>query len=167
LAATNNSVSFPFDVEIAGNYAYVADYTSLTVLDISDPANPTYTGSTGPMLYVTGLAISGNYAFALDNELGEYSVRVVDISDPTNPAVVMERSPEQMCRHMCISGNYAYMCYERAGHYFDVCTSTSGRSRTRSLTAPTVAAGLLPKRDTVSRSRATMPIWPTAVTEFR
>ncbi len=69
----------PFDIEIEGDYAYVADeYGGIIVLDISEPTKPKCVG------YYTGgyknIAISGNYLYAVINSALESGLTIFDIS---------------------------------------------------------------------------------------
>ena len=58
-------------VALSGNYAYVADDTSgLQIIDISDPANPTFKSSYDTPRYAHGVALSGNYAYVADSNSG-------------------------------------------------------------------------------------------------
>lgn len=81
-------------VAVAGDYAYVTDVTrdyvfpaepgeGLTVLDISDPANPRRVG--GHPAISTPLTVSGGFGYAPAYSAG---LRVLDLSDPTNPREV-------------------------------------------------------------------------------
>jgi hypothetical protein len=120
LAGSDPSISYPCGVEVVGEYAYVADYSCLTIIDISDPTDPVYVGATEPIFYVTDVAVTGDYAYALNNLQGEWAYRLIDISDPSDPVVVTSGGPEQACNGMAISGDRAYVSYSRALHYFDV-----------------------------------------------
>jgi hypothetical protein len=80
--------SFPVDVAVSGNYAYVVDQVSpgrLTVVDISNPANPSVVAS------LSSTALSGAYRirvrgpFAYISASSAAGVAVVDISNPLSP----------------------------------------------------------------------------------
>jgi hypothetical protein len=76
-------------VSASGNTAYVA-YTKastggLLVLDISNKAAPTLSGSVTGLVYAQGVAVSGNYAYVANGQLG---VKVIDVSTPTSPTEV-------------------------------------------------------------------------------
>ena len=98
-----------YNIEISGNYAYVADGHSgngLHILDISDPAVPwqVYT------LFLTrdyssATAISGNYAYVKN---GDY-FSVVDVTDPTSP-IALTHSREYMTPLASELRGYA-VCY--------------------------------------------------------
>ena len=99
-------------VTISGNYAYVASggngligYYGLIILNIEDPANPTWVGS-----YGTGnaqnVAISGNYAYVAD---GWNGLVILNIEDPANPTWVGIYDGLGNARSINISGNYAYV----------------------------------------------------------
>jgi hypothetical protein len=86
-------ISFPVDVALQGNYAYVANQTSsaeLAVIDVSNPASPQPVGS------VTSSALQGAYRirlahpasggnFAYISASSVDAISAVDISDPAHP----------------------------------------------------------------------------------
>ena len=51
---------------ISGNYAYVADYNSLQIIDISDLSNPTFKASYDMPDRAYEVALSGNCAYVAD-----------------------------------------------------------------------------------------------------
>jgi len=102
--------SGPELVVVSGNYAYVVDDESydLKVIDVSDPASPSLSGSLGiggdPTI---SLAVSGNYAYVVDSDSDD--LKVIDVSNPASlflrDSMVIGSYP----RHMVISGDYAYV----------------------------------------------------------
>jgi len=93
-------VSSPDDIYVKDSFAYAVDSGgNLTVVDVSDPANPqevstlSFSGGarSGGAASVT---VNGDYAYATDGDYStlEYDTGitsgVIDISDPTNPQVV-------------------------------------------------------------------------------
>jgi hypothetical protein len=84
-------------VYVSGKYAYVTSVgdDGLSIIDISDPTNPTEVGyindtevgGTAQLLdYPTGVYVSGKYAYV--TSLSDDGLSIIDISDPTNPAEV-------------------------------------------------------------------------------
>jgi len=71
-----------YDVDLYNNYAYVIDHSSIQVINVSDPTNPTLIKEIKSMFgSYTGLAASGNFAYvAHSNGMTTYN-----ISDPYNP----------------------------------------------------------------------------------
>jgi hypothetical protein len=75
------------DVEVLGNYAYIADWKGgLCVVDVSDPSEPTLEG-----LYSTGetmqtITVHGDYAYIGAKE----GFFIFDISKPSNPTKIGE-----------------------------------------------------------------------------
>ncbi|MFM6288198.1 MAG: LVIVD repeat-containing protein, partial [Dolichospermum sp.] len=73
------------DVQIVGNYAYVADLGSgLQIIDISNPAAPTLVGNYDTSGWAYGVQIVGNYAYVADYGSG---LQIIDISNPTSPTL--------------------------------------------------------------------------------
>jgi len=74
------------DLCLVGEYAYVADYSSLQILNISDPISPVFLGSYESD-NVISVDVSGNFAYIGQ---GYYPpvFEIIDISDPSNPGFV-------------------------------------------------------------------------------
>ena len=94
----------------------------LTILDISDPTNPTHVGavstSTCAACELHGaydVKVSGNYAYVASNI--DDALEILDISDPTNPvhvgAINDTGAPIEIelngALSVAISGYYAYV----------------------------------------------------------
>ena len=69
-------------VFVEGDYAYIGEGASLTILDVSVLASPTVVGKTGLFPYFADFYVSGSYAYVADWYDGLW---VVDVSDPTKP----------------------------------------------------------------------------------
>jgi hypothetical protein len=78
------------DIAISGQYAYVADYSGLRVLNISDPTSPVHVASlTQPGQsygWFSRIHLSGNHAYLIDSSFGK--LWIVNIADPAAPVVV-------------------------------------------------------------------------------
>ncbi|MBE9263269.1 hypothetical protein IQ224_14180 [Microcystis sp. LEGE 00066] len=62
----DNTSGYAFDVQIVGNYAYLADWDSgLQIIDISNPTNPTLKGNYNTSGYAVGVQIVGKYAYTI------------------------------------------------------------------------------------------------------
>ena len=98
------------DVVIDGNYAYVANNkanTGLSVINISDPVNPTVTSNFDIGGRGRYLAKSGNYLYiAVAKSNAELTV--VDVSVPASPSIVATLNFQDYLNNMTISGNYLY-----------------------------------------------------------
>ena len=68
---------------MAGEYAYVAG-NGLSVVDISNPAEPRIVGRVGTATELTSVAVSLPFAYATD---ASGVVRAIDVSNPAKPAV--------------------------------------------------------------------------------
>lgn len=110
-------------IAVQGNYAYVGEGPSLTILDISAPASPTVVGKT-PSLpdIVRGVAIAGNYAYVAD---GKHGLRVVDISIPAEPEEVGFSNTFGYAEDVAVAGNYAYVAVGGGLRVIDISTPTS------------------------------------------
>ena len=68
------------DIALAGNYAYVAvGGNGLVIVDVTNPAAPTFKGSYNTTGGSTGVAVEGNYAYVAD---GDNGLVIVDVTNP-------------------------------------------------------------------------------------
>ncbi|NCS41943.1 MAG: hypothetical protein GPJ20_25170 [Microcystis aeruginosa BS13-10] len=149
------------DVQVVGNYAYVADSGSgLQIIDISNPATPTLKGNYNTSGYAYGVQIVGNYAYVADREGG---LKILDVSDFTNPStstVTLAVSPSSVTEDG--TANMVYT-FTRSGvttnaltvNYTIGGTATNGTDYTSIPTSVTFAA---------NSSTATVTVDPTADT---
>jgi hypothetical protein len=104
------------DISISGPYAYLARYSSLDVIDISDPTNLQLAGSC-PCRAAVGVAVSGQHVFVADYYLG---LDVIDVSDPANPRRV-GGVPTRCGNDVAVEGNRAYLASDYGGlQVFDI-----------------------------------------------
>jgi hypothetical protein len=104
-----------FNVSVSGNHAYVTDWDSLWVLDISNSEYPQIEGS----LYIPGcrdVAISGNYAY-VDNE---YNIIIVNVANPVNPQIVSSINITNRINGIATTGTYIYVTSNNDVQVFDI-----------------------------------------------
>ncbi len=120
-AGASNYLDGASNVAVAGNYAYVTSFNddALTIIDISDPANPTHAGvisGAGAPNYLDGasnVAVAGNYAYIASSY--DDALTVIDISDPANPThagvISGAGAPNYLggAYNVAVAGNYAYV----------------------------------------------------------
>ena len=86
---------------------------SLTIVDISDPANPTFVGvvTDGTALNgAQGINVSGKFAYIVSSAGTAFAV--VDVSDPTNPTVIdsiVDVTTLEGVDDVHVSGQFAYV----------------------------------------------------------
>lgn len=116
-----------YDVEVAGNYAYVADgLAHLTVLDVSNPLSPTIAGHAG-----TGsgeahdVALLGNKLVMGEKFYGadDGTLRFYDITNPTAPTVLHTTITPGFAKGVDAVGSYAYVADEWEGMHVVQATS--------------------------------------------
>lgn len=89
---------------MSGNYAYVTDWVSLYILDISDPIKPTQVGFSNTP--AANVVLSGDYAYTTDRGF----LDVLDISDPANPVSVGSCDlPDGWAWDIAQAGDYVYV----------------------------------------------------------
>ena len=93
--------------EVVGNYAYLAGYTGLQIIDIS---NSNLIGLLDYIFLgdVYDLQIVGNYAYVGNNA----GLTIIDISDPTLPTLKGNYDTFGYARGVEVVGNYAYVAAE-------------------------------------------------------
>jgi len=106
-------------VTIQGEYAYIGEDTQLTIVDISDPANPSIAGRCIPFYdRINDIAIAAGYAYVADFY---YGLRIVDVSDPANPFEVgFYDTQGNAALGIAVSGSYAYVAVGNAWRVVDV-----------------------------------------------
>lgn len=101
------------DIEVNNNFLYLPhQFAGVEIVDVSNTANPTTVGNI-PILYMAGptyaigdIAVSGNYAYALQGNL----FRVIDVSAPSTPNNTSVITPTTGVMYsLVVSGNYAYV----------------------------------------------------------
>jgi hypothetical protein len=83
------------DLYVRDTLAYLADFDSLLIVNVSDPYNPTITGHVGiPGAGAYDVCVSGDYAFVTERDVwgGQGKVNMIDISEPTSPLLVEQIS---------------------------------------------------------------------------
>ena len=104
-------------VDVQGDTLHIADWGSLYMLDVSDPASMT------PYYWY---ASDGSYTCTVDGNIayvanGWSGVRLIDVSDPMNPTQISLFDTPDYATRVAVSGNIAYFADFRAGvHAVDV-----------------------------------------------
>ncbi|WP_287698946.1 Calx-beta domain-containing protein, partial [Microcystis sp. M046S2] len=120
------------DVQIVGNYAYVADsWSGLQIIDISNPAAPTLKGNYGTSGTARDVQIVGNYAYVADLDSG---LQIIDIINPAAPTFKGNYDTSGYAYGVQIVGNYAYVAdYEGGLQILDVSDFTNPSTSTVTL----------------------------------
>ncbi len=109
-------------VDVQGDTLHIADWGSLYMLDVSDPASMT------PYYWY---ASDGSYTCTVDGNIayvanGWSGVRLIDVSDPMNPTQISLFNTPDYATRVAVSGNVAYFADFRAGvHAVDVSDPSS------------------------------------------
>lgn len=129
---TATALNEPVNVFVSGDYAYVTCHGAgdgLSIIDISDPANPTeagyiqdnsHNGTATALHYPYGVWVSGDFAYVTTS--ADDSLSVINISNASNPVevgyILDDESPETGAKTaecldlpigLFVSGNYAYV----------------------------------------------------------
>jgi hypothetical protein len=96
------------EVAVVGDYAYICDWGTLRIVDVSDPTTPVEVGSYSPP-YGDGpcmtLAVAGNYVYTG----GYYRLNILDVTNPAAPVLVGYANGLDMPHGMAVAGAYAYV----------------------------------------------------------
>ncbi|MFN7384965.1 MAG: DUF4347 domain-containing protein [Dolichospermum sp.] len=107
LVGNYNTTGIAYGVQVVGNYAYVADWSSgLQIINISNPAVPTLVGTYDTSSYAHGVQVVGNYAYVADGYSG---LQIIDISNPTTPTLKGNYDTSGWACGVQVVGNYAYV----------------------------------------------------------
>ncbi len=106
-----------YDVEVIGDYAYVAGLGGgLRVVDVSRAGNPTEIGSLLVGSDVDSIKVVGNYAYL--GTTGS-ALHVVDVSRPSDPVEIGNLNFGGSVTDMEIVGNYGYIAGNNDFHIVD------------------------------------------------
>ena len=103
---------YPIDVEVCGDYAYVADLLGLQIVDISDPTAPLLAGFLDTPEFSFGVDVAGNRAFLGDGLSG---LRILDVSNPSAISILGTVETPDLATRSMVSGHYAFLCTNHAG----------------------------------------------------
>ncbi len=112
----------PRSIKVQGDYAYVVSNTddALTIIDVSDPTNPTIVGDLQDNTTLDGaryVEVVGDYAFI--SAISASRIVSVDISDKTNPFIVDSIVPSTFSLwDFNIDGNYLYIAPNTGAYCF-------------------------------------------------
>lgn len=105
-----NTPGNAYDVDIVGNYLYLADATSLRIFNIANPASPVEVSFyilTGPI----GVQVYNNYAYVASQN----GLLVIDVSNPANPVLVSSYNTAGYAKGVSVSGGYIFVADSSGG----------------------------------------------------
>lgn len=98
------------DFAIKNEHIYLACITEgLHVYDISDPASPSFVGSSTPLKSFMDVDVQGNLAFTRSCVDGRCALQVFDVSDPASPQGVHKYDDLINCKDLKITEDYAWI----------------------------------------------------------
>lgn len=109
-----------YAVDVSGSYAYaVSSVSGLQVINISDPANPSFVGICSiPGASVHNIHVAGNYAYVAD---GANGLRIIDITNPAAPYIADTLDTPGTAYDVYVAGDYAYVADDSEGlHVVDI-----------------------------------------------
>ena len=93
-------------VKISGHHAFVAaGLGGLSILDISDPANPKRVGGWKTLGWVPDVAVADQYAYIIDVQFG---LRILDVAEPSH-AVPIGEFFQSGAQAVFVAGSRAYI----------------------------------------------------------
>ena len=100
-----SDLSFILDLQVANNYAYIADTTGFRILDVHDPFQPKEIYRSNIIKQAVSVHVVGAYAYICD----VYKLHIVDISNPA--------APQELISHT-ITDCYPYDVYVTGGRAY-------------------------------------------------
>lgn len=107
--ASRESLAVPGKLAAVGSTVYIADpWQGLRILDATNPAAPTLTGTYDSPGTAYDVAVTGSLAYLAD---GTGGLRLLDISEPTNPTEVNSFAPVPFAdfRAVVVDGEVAFV----------------------------------------------------------
>lgn len=121
LNSWDDSYGLPNEVDIQGDYAYIAaNYGGVVIMDISNPSTPTFIGQYEGEGLADALCVQGDYVYT--GFRGE-GFAILDVSDPENIAKVgvYKEDYYYYCYSVDVLGNLAFVAnYNYGLDIFDV-----------------------------------------------
>lgn len=112
------------DFSLLNQYAYLADWYSLDIIDISNPADPKEISSFEPPWEISeagggiwNIAVVDKYSFLGTNGHG---LQIVDISDINNPVLVGSYTEVKDVLSLVIENNYLYLAGDNQVQILDI-----------------------------------------------
>jgi len=102
-----------FDAKAVGDYAYLATFNGLMILDISDPSAPAQVSKTYiPMMWAHSIEVRDDYAYLVDY----YGLKIVYINDPSAPKMAGRCGTiDSTAYDIALAGNYAVVAQMHNG----------------------------------------------------
>ena len=113
-------IGFASDISVSDNFAYVAGYDSLMIIDVSDPYNPVMISAVETQDEddrFFAILTSGNYAFLAAEWNG---LQVFDINNSLEPEFLTDYDIPGASRGICGDSNFVYTLGWHGIHFFDV-----------------------------------------------
>ena len=102
------------DAKVVGDYAYCVLTNGLEVLDVTDPASPSFVSK----LYLHGNAmaieVAGSYAYVA---AGDSGIQIFNVTDPANPIFTGGYVTNGHINKIFVSGNYAYAASDTGNNW--------------------------------------------------
>ncbi len=101
-----------WNVFVSGNFAYVADATFVTIVDVSDPHAPSLASYVTSPGTAWDVFVADGYAYVADRS---YGLSIFDVSDPYVPTFTGGCNTLDDADGVKVSGNYAYVAANHEG----------------------------------------------------
>ncbi len=105
----------PQDVQVIGNYAFVATGGGLSIVEISDPLHPSRVTFYDTPGWAVCVAILNDIAYIAEVEQGEHGLCIIDVSDPIHPIQIGYFETQDNANGIVVYENYAYIADHMSG----------------------------------------------------
>jgi hypothetical protein len=99
------------DIAIVGSVAYVADGSSLRVIDVSNRSEPRELSFLSMLNYTTDVFVAASFAYVADSS----GLRVIDVSNPAAPREVGALATPTRAQGVVVAGGLAYVTAGNSG----------------------------------------------------
>lgn len=107
IAQSENLAGYIADIEIAGEYAYVAIQSKgLVIFNVADPAKPQKIATVATTAVINGVDIKNQFLLLAEGEVG---LRVLDISNPAQPVEISRFDTSFSALDVTHVGDYAFV----------------------------------------------------------
>lgn len=128
--------SLAWDVEVEGNYAYVANSAQgFQIFNVSNPSHPSQIANVSTVV-AESIAVKGNYAYVA----GTQGLDIYNVSNPSSPYIV-GTSNDGYARAVYVVGHYAYLARQTSFQIIDVNNPTNPYEVARVTTPSTIGRG--------------------------
>ena len=110
---TGNDLAYGTDLVVQSNYAYIANYNGMVIVNVSNAAEPAITGVYTATGWPSTIAVSGTYAYLPRSSPNGFTI--INVSNPARPTYVTSYTLSSSPQAISISGKYVLVASSSDG----------------------------------------------------